>query len=91
MARSRALTDVDDADLVEQLDNTKEELFNLRFQNVTGQLDNYSRLRSLKRDAARLLTELREREIQAAEALTAPAATSGDSAVAPASDDEEAS
>jgi len=48
---------------------TKQELFNLRFQHVTGQLDNYSRLQQLKRDIARVSTEMRAREIAAAEAL----------------------
>ena len=43
-------------------------MFNLRFQNVTGQLDNYARLGQVKRDIARMLTLLRQREIEAAEA-----------------------
>jgi large subunit ribosomal protein L29 len=54
---------------VERLKETKGELFNLRFQHVTGQLDNYSRLPQLKREVARINTELRAREIAAAEAL----------------------
>ena len=45
----------------------REELFNLRFQLVTGQLDNSARLGEVKRMIARILTELREREIAAAE------------------------
>jgi large subunit ribosomal protein L29 len=61
--------DLSDDELVDRLAETKQELFNLRFQHVTGQLDNYSRLRQLKRDIARLHTELRAREIAAAEAL----------------------
>ena len=69
MAKSTALSDLADADLLEQLDETREELFNLRFQHVTGQLDNYARLKQVKKDVARLLTELRMREIEAAEAL----------------------
>jgi len=60
-----------DAELIDRLDETRQEHFNLRFQHVTGQLDNYSRLRSVRRDIARLATELREREIAAAEALEA--------------------
>ncbi len=47
----------------QRLAETKEELFNLRFQNATGQLDNYKRLRELKRDIARFKTLLREREL----------------------------
>jgi large subunit ribosomal protein L29 len=50
-----------------KLDETKEELFNLRFQNATGQLDNYKRIRELKRDVARIKTILREQEIASAE------------------------
>jgi large subunit ribosomal protein L29 len=46
-----------------KLDETKEELFNLRFQNATGQLDNYKRIRELKRDVARIKTILRQQEI----------------------------
>ena len=42
-------------------------LFNLRFQLATGQLENHSRLGQVKREVARVLTELREREISAAE------------------------
>ncbi len=56
----RAL-DVDD--LRERLGDVKEELFNLRFQNATGQLDNYARVDQLKKDIARISTLLREREL----------------------------
>ncbi|MCB9374057.1 MAG: 50S ribosomal protein L29 [Microthrixaceae bacterium] len=63
------LPELSDEELVERLAETKQELFNLRFQHVTGQLDNYARLRQLKREIARLHTELRAREIAAAEAL----------------------
>jgi large subunit ribosomal protein L29 len=51
------------------LSEAKEELFNLRFQNATGQLDNSSRLGQVRKDIARVETLLREREIAAAEAL----------------------
>ena len=71
MAKSRSITELSDTDLVERLDETKEELFNLRFQHVTGQLDNSARLGQVRRDVARLHTELRAREIAAAEALEA--------------------
>ena len=71
MARSKALSDLGDTDLVEQLDDAKEQLFNLRFQLVTGQLENHSRLGKVKREVARALTELRAREIAAAEAMDA--------------------
>ncbi len=49
-----------------RLAETKEELFNLRFQNATGQLDNYKRLGDLKKDIARIKTILRERELSEA-------------------------
>jgi large subunit ribosomal protein L29 len=69
MAKKSALADLSDRDLLERLGEHKQELFNLRFQNVTGQLDNYARMRQVKRDIARVNTELRAREITAAEAL----------------------
>jgi large subunit ribosomal protein L29 len=46
-----------------RLSETKEELFNLRFQNATGQLDNYRRLGELRREVARINTIIREREL----------------------------
>ena len=73
MARAKALTDLGDTDLIERLSEAKEELFNLRFQFATGQLDNPARLRQVRRDIARVLTELRAREIAAAEAEPAAA------------------
>jgi large subunit ribosomal protein L29 len=63
------IRDLGDDALIDELVQTKDELFKLRFQHVTGQLDNYSRLRELKRDVARINTELRSREIAAHEAL----------------------
>jgi large subunit ribosomal protein L29 len=55
--------------MIERLSESRRELFNLRFQLATGQLDNTSRLGEVRRDIARLATFLREREIEAAEAL----------------------
>jgi large subunit ribosomal protein L29 len=49
--------------LVEELKKAKEELFNLRFQSATGQLESHGRLRAVKRDIARIYTVLREREL----------------------------
>ncbi len=57
------IRDLPTDELLQRLEDTKEELFNLRFQNATGQLDNYSRLGELKRDVARIHTVLREREL----------------------------
>ena len=72
MAKTKeSLRDVSDAELFVKLDEAKEELINLRFQNGTGQLDNSSRLGVVRKQIARVNTELREREIAAAEALAA--------------------
>ena len=49
--------------LVDELKKAKEELFNLRFQSATGQLESHGRLRAVKRDIARIYTVLREREL----------------------------
>ena len=57
-----------DAELENRLSEAKQELFNLRFQNVTGQLDNTTRISQVRKDVARIETILREREIAAAEA-----------------------
>ena len=50
-------------DLAEKLGEAKEELFNLRFQNATGQLENNARLRTIRTDIAEIYTVLREREL----------------------------
>jgi large subunit ribosomal protein L29 len=63
--KTSEIRDLDDNALRERLAETKEELFNLRFQNATGQLDNYKRVGDLRRDVARLRTAIREREIAA--------------------------
>jgi len=62
------LRELNDAELIQRLAQTKEEQFNLRFQAATGELDNTARLGDLRREVARLNTLLREREIAAAEA-----------------------
>ena len=71
MAKRKLLADLGDTDLRERLGDAKEELFNLRFQLVTGQLENHARVGRVKKEVARVLTELRAREIDAAEALEA--------------------
>ena len=53
----------EDTRLLEELKKAKEELFNLRFQSATGQLDAHGRIRAVKRDIARLYTVIREREL----------------------------
>ena len=57
--------------LDEKLKEAKEELFNLRFQNATGQLDNTARLRAVRREIARIYTVQRERELGIVEAVDA--------------------
>jgi large subunit ribosomal protein L29 len=71
MTAPTELREMVDEELLNRLGDAKQELFNLRFQNVTGQLDNYARLPQLKREVARINTILREREIEAAEAIDA--------------------
>jgi len=57
------LDKLEDARLLEQLKKAKEELFNLRFQSATGQLESHGRIRAVKRDIARIYTVIREREL----------------------------
>jgi large subunit ribosomal protein L29 len=71
--RAAPFRELDDTELAHRLTEAREELFNLRFQHVTGQLDSHNRLGDLRRDIARMATLLREREIAAAEALDAAA------------------
>ncbi|WP_022900926.1 50S ribosomal protein L29 [Humibacter albus] len=60
---SAELDTFDDEKLVDELKKAKEELFNLRFQSATGQLESHGRLRAVKRDIARIYTVIREREL----------------------------
>ena len=62
----------DNERLVEELRKAKEELFNLRFQSATGQLENHGRLREVKKDIARIYTVLRERELGIRAEVAAP-------------------
>jgi large subunit ribosomal protein L29 len=64
MARVRELRDLGEHDLLERLESSKEELFNLRFQLATGQLDNPMRVKQLRHEIAQILTVLRERELE---------------------------
>jgi large subunit ribosomal protein L29 len=57
------LRELADEELVTRLRDFKEELFNLRFQVATGQLDNNRRLQTVRRDIARIYTVMREREL----------------------------
>jgi large subunit ribosomal protein L29 len=66
---AETLRELDDSSLVARLEEAREELFNLRFQLATGQLTNSSRVKTVKKEIARCLTEVRSREIASAEAL----------------------
>ena len=57
------IRDLDDEALVIKLRESKEELFNLRFQAATGQLESHGRLRAVRKDIARIYTIMREREL----------------------------
>ncbi|MEW6725133.1 MAG: 50S ribosomal protein L29 [Bacillota bacterium] len=61
----KEMRDCTDAELTKRINALKEELFNLRFQLATGQLDNPMRIRNVRRDIARVKTIMRERELKA--------------------------
>jgi large subunit ribosomal protein L29 len=63
--KAAEIRDLADAELVQKLKDTRAELFNLRFQLATGQLDSTGRIAIVKKDIARLHTELRARELRA--------------------------
>lgn len=87
----------EDERLVDELKKAKEELFNLRFQAATGQLESHGRLRAVKRDIARIYTVIRERELGIratpapveAPAKPAKSAKKAEAAEAPAAETEE--
>jgi len=70
MATAAEISEYDTEELERQLSETRRELFNLRFQLATGQLDNFSRVNHVRKDVARMMTELRIREIGEAEGLS---------------------
>jgi large subunit ribosomal protein L29 len=61
--KASELRDLPVDELQSKLSETKEELFNLRFQNATGQLDNYKRIGELRKDVARIKVLLRQHEL----------------------------
>ena len=81
--KAHELDDFNSVDLEAKLREAKEELFNLRFQAATGQLESHGRLRTVKKDIARIYTVVRERELGI---RTAPGGESPN-----ATDEEEAS
>ena len=66
MSTAAELRELPSDELQQLLTDAREELFNLRFQIVTGQLDNPRRIKEVKREIARVLTVMRERDIKAA-------------------------
>ena len=68
--RARDLRDLTDDELEHRLADTRQELFNLRFQAATGALENSARLKLAKREIARILTVVNEREAEKARATT---------------------
>jgi large subunit ribosomal protein L29 len=64
-SKAAELRDLTDEQLLERAESAKEELFNLRFQLATGQLDNPSMIRKVRHDIARIATVLRQRELEA--------------------------
>jgi len=61
LTKAKDLRELPDEDLLERVESLKEELFNLRFQYATGQLDNPMRIKQVRHDIARVLTLLRAR------------------------------
>ncbi len=66
MTRASELRALSDDELAQRLAERRRELFNLRFQSVTGALENSARLKQTKREIARILTVVREREAEKA-------------------------
>jgi large subunit ribosomal protein L29 len=69
MVTAAEISEYDTEELERQLSETRRELFNLRFQLATGQLDNFTRIQGVRKDVARMMTELRIREIAEAEGM----------------------
>ncbi len=78
MADIRELRDLGEPELLERLDQDKEELFNLRFQLATGQLDNPMRIKEVRHEVAQILTIMRERELESVEAAEVGTAGGGE-------------
>jgi large subunit ribosomal protein L29 len=65
--KAKEIRELSNDDLKAELADGRTELFNLRFQMATSQLDNTSRIRMVKKDIARVLTEIRQRELDQAQ------------------------
>ena len=75
MATAHELDDLNNVDLETKLREAKEELFNLRFQAATGQLESHGRLRAVRKDIARIYTVLTERALGITDEVEESAAT----------------
>ena len=84
--KAAEIRDMDTEDLHSRISELKEELFNLRFQLATGQLDNHRRMKFVRREVARIRTILRERDFAVA-ASVAAGASPATAAVAPTTDE----
>ena len=70
MTRASELRDLTDDELADRLAEGRQELFNLRFQSVTGAIENHARLKLAKREIARILTVVNEREAEKAKTVS---------------------
>ncbi|WP_395156739.1 50S ribosomal protein L29 [Ilumatobacter sp.] len=68
MAKKNQLAELSMGELIEELQATKQEALNLRFRNATGQLENTAEIGKVRKQAARINTLIRSKEIEAAEA-----------------------
>lgn len=68
--KASEIRELSNEDLEKSLKDSRAELFNLRFQQATSQLDNTARIKTVKKDIARVLTEMRSREIEAEESVS---------------------
>ncbi|HDP2367575.1 TPA: 50S ribosomal protein L29 [Staphylococcus aureus] len=66
--KAKEIRDLTTSEIEEQINSSKEELFNLRFQLATGQLEETARIRTVRKTIARLKTVAREREIEQSKA-----------------------
>jgi len=83
------LRELTDDQLVERADSAKEELFNLRFQLATGQLDNSSSIKKIRHEIARIATVMRQRDIEAAREASRDARAGAPGTEAPETQEEQ--
>jgi len=91
MTRVRGLRELPEEELLARLESFKEELFNLRFQLATSELDNPMRVKQVRHDVARILTVLRERRLERELEGEIAGADAGGAGVAEAAEAEEGS